>query len=201
MEQTLKSDKRKIKPEALESLRATILALFSEDEFHRVGIRDICKRAKVSPQTVYKYYGNKEELLLACIEPDMVELTALAKERSRTAVGLKAKLSALASTQFEFYAERPVIAKLVFMNLPPIFWVNRASVAQAEFQDLYEDVLKEARAAGELPDTLDLTLLQDISSGAASRVILRWLSAGAKDDLRTSGKAYFELLWRLANGN
>ena len=72
---TKEVDKRLIAPEAIEKLRKTVLALFADNHFHEVGIRDICKQAGVSQKTIYKYFGNKEQLLLACIEQDLQTLS------------------------------------------------------------------------------------------------------------------------------
>ena len=66
-------DKRTLAPEALENLRKTVIELFANGLFHEVGIREIASKAKVSPQTIYKYFGNKDELIFACIEPDLKE--------------------------------------------------------------------------------------------------------------------------------
>ena len=59
------ADGRLIKPETLTLLRNTILECFAQGQFHQVGIREICQKARVSPQTVYKYFGNKEGLFTA----------------------------------------------------------------------------------------------------------------------------------------
>lgn len=188
------ADRRQLSPDALERLRQTIIAHFAEHLYHRVGLRDICSAAKVSPKTVYKYFGNKEELMLACVEPDLRALTERAREGAEAAADAREALRALTDAQFGFYAEHPAVARVIFLNLPPAFWVEQRSPAQTEFQQLFEATL--ARVGGDLrlPEGAPLGLLRDAVSGGGHRVIMRWLIDGERADLRAQGRHFFDVL-------
>lgn len=190
----MSADKRKIRPATLEQLRRTIIDLFAENQFHEVGMRDICKKSGASPQTVYKYFGDKQALLAACIEQDLQLLTQMCEERLRQATTVREAVEALANTQFEFYAERPTIAKIVYLNLSASYWVGRASKAQIAFQKLLSDMLTTVHKPRTLYGQLPTTILEDIAAGGAARITIRWLTEGEKADLVEQGKQYTEIM-------
>lgn len=190
----MKDDKRKIRPETLESLRQTIIDLFADNQFHEVGMRDICKKAGASPQTVYKYFGDKQELLAACIEQDLAELATMTEVRLRDAETVREAVEALANTQFEFYADRPTIAKIVYLNLPPSYWIARQSKAQMAFQSLLANTLGIVHSSHSLFGQVPVSLLEDIAAGGAARITIRWLIEDQKDDLVQLGKQYTEIM-------
>lgn len=184
----MSKDKRKLAPETLEALRHTIIEHFSGGQFHEVGIRDICQQAKVSPKTVYKYFGSKEDLLLACIETDLNHLTQRAEALLQQQSEPRLRLQALVEAQISFYSENPTIAKIVFLNLPVAYWVNQQSEAQTRFQIISLHEISEAQRQGVIVADLAPRIVQDISSGAVNRLITRWLLDGAEGNLAATVK-------------
>ena len=55
-------------------IEATVLEMFSEQEFHRVNLGELATRARTSLQTIYKYYGSKE---LLCSPPSIASSVSL----------------------------------------------------------------------------------------------------------------------------
>lgn len=170
---TQSHDGRCIKPEALEKLRETIIDLFADGQFHEVGLRAICTRAKVSPQTVYKYFGNKEQLLLACIEQDM-EALALHCRESRAGIDEPGEaMRAFIDAFFRFYAERPLVARIVYLNIPTVYWVNNSSPARAQLTRELGDLIESGKSSKAFDDGLSTDYVIDILTGSAQRIITR----------------------------
>lgn len=187
-------DRRLIPETALEQLRATMLEHFAQGQFHEVGIREICQAARVSPQTIYKYFGNKESLLTACIEKDMAQLStqvALAVQRTDDPV---ARIRAAAAAFFAFYAANPRVASLVYLHVPLVHWVNRASAGQQQLLLTLYAAFDNARLAGYLPEDADLPVLLDMCAGSAQRLVVRWLSEGCPPDLLLRGERFTEFM-------
>lgn len=179
----MSKDKRKLAEDTLEALRHTIIEHFSGGQFHEVGIRDICQHAKVSPKTVYKYFGSKEDLLLACIETDLNNLTLRAESMLASLEDPRQRLHALVEAQLGFYAENPTIARIVFLNLPVAYWVSQQSEAQTRFQIISLHEISEAQRQGIIIPDIAPRMVQDITSGAVNRLITRWLLDGCVEDL------------------
>ena len=187
-------DKRVLQPDVLSKLRRTILKLFSEKQYHEVGIRDICQAAQVSPKTVYKYFGNKESLLLACIEEDLGRLNEDAFERLHQAQGLKDKFYALTRAYYDFFAANPVIARIVFLNIPTAYWVDRQSPSQAEFRQKLLELIQEGQNKNVILSEPAPEIILDLISGAGNRIVVRWLTEGSKDNLLERADQYFHLM-------
>jgi AcrR family transcriptional regulator len=61
---TLETLKQKEKDARRELILRTARELFSEKDFRRVTVREIARKVKVSPGTIYLYYENLDELFL-----------------------------------------------------------------------------------------------------------------------------------------
>jgi len=171
-------DKRQIAPEALGKLRKTILDLFASSAFETVGIRDICTRARVSPQTVYKYFGNKEAMLYACIRSDLDELNRLCLNATANIQSLKDQMHAFISAWCDFYFSRPNIARIVFLNIPMRYWVGERDIIQAPVHRATENFLKQGQDNGEIWPDLDIHIVKNMIMGSAHRVMIYWLDTG-----------------------
>lgn len=190
----MREDKRKLAQPTLEALRHTIIQHFSDALYHEVGIRDICQQAKVSPKTVYKYFGSKQELLLACIETDLNELTDNATQLMERESQHLMRLRALVLAQLTFYANNPTVARIVFLNLPAAYWVNQQSAAQTRFQTISLQALIEAQRCGVIAPHIKPQMVQDLSAGAVNRLITRWLLDGCENDLLAMGTEAMQAL-------
>ena len=62
------ADRSQLDPETRLRIEQAVLDIFSEREFHRVGLIEIARGANVSLQTIYKYYGSKEALLFSTLD-------------------------------------------------------------------------------------------------------------------------------------
>jgi AcrR family transcriptional regulator len=194
-----KDDKRKIKPATLEVLRTTILEIFSDGLYHEAGIRDICLRAKVSPKTVYKYFGNKEMLLLSCLEADYNQLyqQVLSAVNNQSDPLLQAKCFALESAKF--YVQRPTIARITFQNIPNVYWLKKRATGLEDYHGLLLSILKRNLAAGNFSQSNNINLLFDIFTGSFNRIMLRWVSHDFSDDIVQQSEELIGIISRIAD--
>lgn len=189
-------DGRLIKQETLELLRNTILECFAQGQFHQVGIREICQVAHVSPQTIYKYFGNKESLLTVCVEYDMLELSECMAQAASTSTEPLLRTSAVTEAFFNFYSQRPRVAALIYLNVPLVHWVNKASVGQQKMLQVLYMVFSEAQAQGVVAEWVNIPILLEMCAGAAQRIVVGWLNSGCPDDLVERGRMNFKIIWQ-----
>ncbi len=71
-----RTQERHRKREAL--LRAAV-KMFNERGFHATTLEDVASSLGVTKPTIYHYFGNKENILLECVERGLSELSAAAK--------------------------------------------------------------------------------------------------------------------------
>lgn len=188
------SDKRFIGPDTLEKLRTSIIALFANGQYHEVGIRSICVRAGVSPQTVYKYYGEKEQLLLACMERDLAGLLSACQQAAERAGTPFAALKNLSEAYFEFLNDNPLIARIIYLNMPAIYWSNRSSPSRETLAEFIRSLFQQGIDCGELRPVASIDIVVDIFSGSANRIVSRWLVSGQTDNLLHMGRHGFDMV-------
>lgn len=169
-------DPRTISPVALEKLRQTIIECFSEGQFHEVGIREICQKAKVSPQTVYKYFGSKEELMYACVHEEMNDMNKRAIAATQQAVGVNAQIIAFTDVFYRFYGDNPAIARIVFLNIPLAYWVSHGNFIQRDLHQFLYQLIASGQQAGIVKNLAPADLILEMIMGASARIIVRWLT-------------------------
>lgn len=173
-QQITNPDNRNISEAVLERLRITIINVFSDGQYHEVGVREICRRAKVSPHTIYKYFGTKEQLLFTCIQPEMEVFSDRVITETDKRVNIREKLETFAQEFFDFYFSNPAIAKIVFLNIPASYWTDKAAYAPGRFNRYLSDLIA-SEESDEFIRGLNVDLVVEIITGAAFRLILNWL--------------------------
>ncbi|GAA6152419.1 TetR/AcrR family transcriptional regulator [Pseudoteredinibacter isoporae] len=189
------ADKRLISAEALEKLRNVLIHLFSEGMFHEVGIRDICTQAKVSPKTVYKYFGNKEQLLAACVEQDLRALAELTAKKVAEASSVKDKIRAQVDVILGFYQQRPAVARMVFLNIPIVYWLQSASPAHYKHRQIGREVYQLAVEQNIIKPGLQEEVVSEMTAGGINRVISACLYEDKADRMLEYADGCFEFIW------
>ncbi|MBC3936196.1 TetR/AcrR family transcriptional regulator [Undibacterium rugosum] len=172
----MKNDRRVIDAATLENLRRTILTMFAKNSFNDVGIREICKKARVSPQTIYKYFGSKEEMLYACVRQDIEKLNELALAAARRPRSADQQIRAFLEAWVQFFGKNPNIASIVFLNIPQTYWVSKRHFLQLRVNLAGHATIKRGQKAGVITKKIDPVVLQDLMMGACHRVMIRWLT-------------------------
>ena len=182
---TVDVDRRTIKPEALEKLRRTILEIFSSGMYQDVGVRQICQQARVSPQTVYKYFGNKEEMLYACIKRDLDNLYAEAMQAAGTADDTIDKCLAFLDVWCEFYFANPNIARIVFLNIPQAYWMAQSQFTHIVLHEETTRAIARGQGEGTVWHETSAELLGQAIMGIAHRLLTYWLMAENAESVET----------------
>ncbi len=179
-----------------ERLGNTILEVFSESDFHAVGIRDIAQKAGVSFATIYKHYGNKEHLVFAFVDIWMGRLTDRIIDHLQGMADLKEKLRKIFWLQLEYYERHSDFAKIIFMTLPMKTWMSDESFEQHRMFNLLMDVLRQGQEEGVLNDDVDTRILLDFMLGFVQRSFIMWVQRGQKDSLADQTDIMFDMIWR-----
>lgn len=177
MTKTTLPDNRLIKPEVIDKLKATLIECFSKGQFHEVGLREICRLAKVSPNTIYKYCGTKENLLYFCVKEDMDNLNQSIIEKLRGATTLRERVQTFSDVWFDFYQANPAIARIVFLNIPQAYWMSPQYFMQKDLIAFLQEFLGSMQRDGLIKPKLHIPHALDMIIGGANRIAIRWLTA------------------------
>ena len=172
------TDRRNISTDTLEKLRTTVIDLFSQGLFHKVGIREIAKQAKVGPQTIYKYFGNKDELIFACIRPDLAKLNhTLEQAREDGGSDALQQLKQMIAAFVGYYLSHRRLAEIVYLTIPARQWVIDPEFTQHETLNHFIEVMRLGQDQGCIRTDAHAEELVDLMAGAFARYITRKLSS------------------------
>jgi len=183
-------------PRTRERIETALLEVFSQREFHKVGMAEIAREARVSLQTLYKYYGSKEALLFSGLDHWMQQVTERMLDHLQGIQNYKDRLRKVFWVLLEFYDRNPKVGLLMQNALYHNAWSREPALRQPRFTHVFIQVLSEGRAAGVLTDEVDERDLLDFFYGVAARLISQWLSRGMQEPLASRADTFFEMIWR-----
>ncbi|MEO1040413.1 MAG: TetR/AcrR family transcriptional regulator [Pseudomonadota bacterium] len=196
-EPTMESaDRRRLTDESRERLREVVIDLFAEGLFHEVGMREIAKRAGVGLATIYKYFGAKEDMVVACLEPDMERLLQALALASRCEVGTRRRARAYMIAFVRFHLENPHIADIVHVNTPARLWVETDGGWRTDQLAVYAEILRHGARDGSVRSDVDTDDLVRLTAGAMKEFVLSLLGKGVEDrDPDAEGEHLFTAVW------
>ncbi|MDN5861939.1 MAG: TetR/AcrR family transcriptional regulator [Salinisphaera sp.] len=183
-------------PQVRQRIEAAALELFSRREFHRVRLDEIAREARASLQTIYRYYGDKQTLLDACVL-HWVNTLALRMTDHLTGIQTyKDRLRKVFWVVLDFFEQHPKVARMIMGAVYPGAMGHDVSGEQRALTDLFLKVLAEGREKGILSDEVSEVILLDYFYGVLARLIQMQTLRRSEPPLTSQFNALFEMLWR-----
>lgn len=182
-------------PDIKNRLGAVVLEVFSEEDFHRADMRTIAKKAGVSFETIYKYYGSKEKLLFTFVDEWLGELTDQTVRNLDGVRNTREKIDKIVRTQLDYYQRNPEMAKILYMTIPYTTWMSTDSFGQKRLADIVVGVIREGQSGGLLNPNMRASLLLDVMYGLVRRCFIMWIYRGQKQSLVSLADDISEVIW------
>lgn len=183
-------------PSIKKRLEETVLEVFSEGDFHQADMRTIARNAEVSFETIYKYYGSKEQLLFSFVDEWLSSLTERIVEQVQSIEDTKEKIRTMFSIQLKFYEENPRVGIILYMTIPYKTWLTDKCFRQKKLIDFILGGLREGQENGSLNPNLPVSLMMDIIFGIVLRCFLMWIYRGKKTPLTDQTPVLFDMIWK-----
>ena len=177
-------------------IEQAVLDIFSEREFHKVGLIEIARGANVSLQTIYKYYGSKEALLFSSLDSWLGRLAARMVDHLQGIEDYKEKLRKTFWVVLDFFEKNPKVAQLIMSSVYINTWRRTEAYQNPQLFGAFMKVLGEGRARGILNDQVDEKILLDYIFGVLGRLVQMYIHRGQKKPLTAQANVLFEMLWR-----
>jgi TetR/AcrR family fatty acid metabolism transcriptional regulator len=155
------------------------IEVFAEKGFRSARISDIAEGAGVADGTIYLYFRNKEDLLLTIFEEKMEELLralALALEGIASPVE---KMRAFARFHFHQLRTHPALAQVLQVELRQSTRFVRQYRPERlwEYLGVFEGLIRDGQAQGELRADMDPFLAKWAFFGALDELSIQWVLA------------------------
>lgn len=183
-------------PEVRLRIETAALKLFAREEFHSVRLDTIAREANASLQTIYRYYGNKQRLLFACLDDWLGRLARRMLDHLHGIQDFKERLRKVFWVVLDFFERHPEVTLTLANSVTPATWRQDATFRQRALSKTLLEVFADGRARGELTDEVSEALLLDYFYGVLFRMIPMNLARGRPESLSAQANVLFEMLWR-----
>lgn len=189
-------DRAQIDPATRVRIEQAVLDIFSEREFHRVGLIEVARGANVSLQTIYKYYGSKEALLFPCLDAWMSRLALRMVDHLQGIEDYKERFRKVFWVTLDFFEKNPKVAQLIMSSVYVNTWRKQDNYENPLLFGTFIRVLGEGRAKSVLNDEVDEKILLDYILGVIARLVQMYIHRGQREPLTRQANVLFDMLWR-----
>lgn len=180
---------------AHETARLALLSMLAEGPVHRIAMRDAARRAGVGLATLYKYFGGKDAMVLAVLQPELdAEIDAL-NAASRREVGVKARFRAVLEASITFARDHRDAARAIVLNLPAGVFDDAEAGRTVRRRAIMVHILKNGMRDGSVRSDVEAEVLSDLVFGALTALIEPALRQGEPIDPPRLGARAYTALW------
>lgn len=159
--------------------------VFYNVNYHEAGLRDIAKLSGISPRCIYKYFHNKEQLLVAMNTEGAKLMLMEMQQQLAGIVGTAGKLGKMTYFYLEYFQRNYKVAWQVYVttNLSmwrksPEAWHNLAAT-----EAVLNQILSEGQRIGDVREDIDVNAIRLLYFGGIRFAIQSWLAADHGWDL------------------
>ncbi len=157
-------------------LRSAI-RIFGEKGFQNATIAEIAKEAGIGDATIYEYFKNKEDLLLAIPAETTKDLMAQISEHMMGIKGAFNKLRKFVWWWLNYIEKNPGYGAVVLLELKTskTYVSTEAYQAARNFYQVVLDIIKEGQEEEVIKKEINPYLARSLCVGAMEHIIIRWL--------------------------
>lgn len=165
------------------------IAVFAEHGYFQARISDIAKKAEVADGTIYLYFKNKEQILMATLDFAFHRFMVAAREEVKSIPGPRERLLRLAELHLEKMGENRGLA-VVFqteVRQSARFLKEFSHKHLIEYFDLVREIVREGQDAGIFRKEVSDKIAANCIFGALDAMVTSWLLS--EKDYRLSNAA------------
>ena len=183
-------------PERRTQILASAIRIFGEKGFQNATIAEIAKDAGIGDATIYEYFKNKEDLLLAIPVEITKELIPLINDHMMGIKGALNKLRKFIWWWLNYVEKNPGYGSIVLLELKTskTYVSNEAYQAARNFYKIVLDIIREGQEEGSIKKEINIYLARSICVGAIEHIIIRWLLKDRKYSLTQYADELADLL-------
>jgi len=185
-----------MRTDTLQRIEDAVLNLFSQRDFHEVSLMDVARTARVSLQTIYKYFGSKEVLVYAMLDVMLGRLAERMLDHLQGIDDVRERLRKTCWVTLDYMDKHPAVILLLFTAVPVSRHSQIAIYESPELMGAFRGVLKDGQARGVLNNTVSSKVLLDVFMGILGRVILMHIVRGERRPLIEQFDEFFNIVWR-----
>jgi TetR/AcrR family transcriptional regulator, fatty acid metabolism regulator protein len=151
--------------------------VFAQHGYHRAKISSIAEHAKVATGSIYLYYRDKENILLAIFDKLWTSLTnELQIIVKRTDINPTEKLDLVIDELFKMFIANPDLATVFVNEQNHLIKDKRGNVAKHydNFLNIAEEIIREGVRKGSFNPDLEVKLFRHFITGGIRSMLHQW---------------------------
>jgi TetR/AcrR family transcriptional regulator, fatty acid metabolism regulator protein len=156
---------------------SSAIKIFGEKGFQNATISEIADDARIGDATIYEYFRNKEDLLLAIPVEVTKELIPQISSHMMGIRGAFNKLRKFIWWYLDYIEKNPWYGSIVLLELKTskAYISTEAYQAAKTFYATVLDIIKEGQEEGSVKKEINIFLARSICIGAIEHITIRWL--------------------------
>jgi AcrR family transcriptional regulator len=158
---------------------------------------EVARRCGVSEALVYKYFPTKRELLIRVVDEWFAEVLGVEPELANVH-GHRERLRYVITYSLQVIRQEPELTRFIFLELRTGTDYRTSSVYRLNkrFTGIVEGVLRDAVAAGDLREDVDVHLLRDLIFGTIEHRTWTYLRGEGDFPLQETADAIAAIVYR-----
>ena len=171
------------------------IVIFAEKGYHLVNMNDIATKAEVAVRTIYRYFNNKEDLLIAIFEEKMGELIQELEQRLQKIEDPSEKLFAFIHQHFSQIEAKPQLAHVFQVELRQSHRFFREYRPQKlwEYLQILQNIILLGQEQGIFKRNLQVKIIQWTLFGALDEMSIHWVLSREKTSLVDVTQEVFDI--------
>ena len=172
------------------------IKIFGGKGFQNATISEIAKESGIGDATIYEYFKNKEDILLAIPVEITKELIPQINDHMMGIKGALNKLRKFIWWWLNYVEKNPGYGSIVLLELKTskTYVSNEAYQAARNFYKIVLDIIREGQEEGSIKKEINIYLARSICVGAIEHIIIRWLLKERKYSLTQYADELADLL-------
>lgn len=172
------------------------VTVFAEHGYFNSRVSDIAKRAKVADGTIYLYFKNKEQILMAALDQAFATFMETARTELSAIKDPRAKLRRLAFLHLDRLGANRGMAMVVQTELRQSakFLSEFSHRHMVAYFDMVREVLREGQAAGFFRPDISDRIAANVFFGSLDSLVTSWLLSEHEYQLAASADGVADVI-------
>jgi len=159
--------------------------VFYNVNYHEAGLRDIAKLSGVSPRCIYKYFPNKEQLLVAMNNEGLKLMMEEMKQQLAGISSAGARLGKMTYFYLEFFQRHYTVAWQVYVTTNLSMWHKSEEAWKnlTQTEAVLNEILADGQRSGEIRQDIDVNAVRLLYFGGIRFAIQSWLASERRWEL------------------
>jgi AcrR family transcriptional regulator len=194
-EEAVTAHPKDMRKATLERIEKAVLELFTTRDFNNVALIEVARTANVSLQTIYKYFGSKEQLVAYVLDATLSRLAHRMIDHLEGIEDYRERLRKTLWVMLDYFDKHPKVILLLTVSIPASQYQDLPVYESPELMGAFLGMLKDGQQKGVFNNSVSSKMLLDVFMGVFGRVAQMHFLRKEQNRLIDQLDDLFAILW------